>query len=95
MAYTVRVTASTHTVTGEQFVILDAGSNAITVTLPPTKSAGEFIFIVCVDDTNTVTIDPKSTETIWDGFSQQTTVTMSKGDSLFLVPDTTDGTWWY
>jgi hypothetical protein len=95
MASTARVTASTFTVTGEQFVIIDAGSNAVTVTLPSTKSAGEFVWIVCVDDTNTVTLDGKGSETIWDGFSQQTTVTMAKGDSLFLVPDTTDGTWWY
>jgi hypothetical protein len=95
MGYTSRVTSTNHTVTGEMYVIVDAGSNSVTLSLPKTESAGEFIWILCVDDTNTVTLNPNGSETIWDGATQQSSVTMSKGDSLFLVPDTTDGAWWY
>lgn len=76
------------TVTGELVLLLDATSGAITVNLPTAVGNTARITIKKVDSSsNTITVDPNSTETI-DG---QSTVTINfQNSAMTIVSDNTN-----
>ena len=79
---------SDYTASDDDSVWADSSSAAVTITLPA-PSANTQVNVVCIDDTNGVTLSPNSTENINGSNSD---INMAAEESITVVSDGTD--WW-
>jgi hypothetical protein len=85
------LTAVSNNVTQAHYLmLLDASSNAVTATLPPTPNTGETHIFKCTNDDNTVTISGNGNNI--DGAAS---ITLILHESINVIADSNDDWWIY
>lgn len=87
-------TIADHPTDNRSLILMDGGSNAVTITLPTlADNLGRVITFLAEDGTNTLTLDGEGAETITDSAGAATTKTLSATGKYKTVLGTTS-TWW-